>query len=97
MAKNVLRQSARGQECQVRLYQICQGRDETVVLAHLGGGGVGGKNWDSAASFCCFECHQVIDFAVKTNLYTSDELRLAHLQGVMRTQSIWIKAGLLKW
>jgi hypothetical protein len=97
MAKNVLRKSARGQECQVRLYQICKGRDETVVLAHLGGGGVGGKGFDIAASFCCFECHQVIDFAVKTNLYTSDELRLAHLQGVMRTQSIWIKAGLLKW
>ena len=97
MAKNVLRKSARGQECQVRLYQICQGLDETVVLAHLPGGGVGGKGFDIAASFCCFQCHDVIDGRVQTDLYTKDDLMLAHLQGVMRTQSIWIKAGLLKW
>ena len=97
MAKNILRQSARGQQCQVRLYQICKGHDETVVLAHLGGAGVGGKNWDSAAAFCCFDCHSIVDNRVQTDLYTQDEIKLAHLQGVMRTQSIWIKQGLLKW
>lgn len=94
---NKLRQSARGQECQVRLYQICRGRNDTVILAHLPGGGVGGKGFDTAASFCCFECHDAIDGRVQTDLYTQDEIKLAHLQGVMRTQSIWIKQGLLKW
>jgi hypothetical protein len=94
---NKLRQSARGQECQVRLYQICRGRNDTVILAHLPGGGVGGKGFDTAASFCCFECHDAIDGRVQTDLYTQDDLTLAHLQGVMRTQSIWIKEGILKW
>ena len=94
---NKLRQSARGQECQVRLYQICRGRNDTVILAHLPGGGIGGKGFDTAASFCCFECHDAIDGRVQTDLYSKDQLTLAHLQGVMRTQSIWIKEGILKW
>ncbi len=31
-----LRKEARGRECQVRIYGICNGNPETTVLAHTG-------------------------------------------------------------
>jgi len=36
-------ESARGQECQVRIPGICSHDPETVVFAHLNGGGMGMK------------------------------------------------------
>jgi len=41
-----LRKSAKGQECLVRIPGICNRRTETVVLAHLNGGGMGMKASD---------------------------------------------------
>lgn len=88
------RDSARGQECQVRLPGICSGNDEETILAHLNGGGMGMKKNDIHASFCCASCHNVLDGRVPT-MYDRDTLELAHRQGVERTQDIWIKSGLL--
>ena len=31
-----LRKEARGRECQVRIYGVCNGNPETTVLAHYG-------------------------------------------------------------
>jgi len=90
MAK--LRKEAKGRDCLVRLPGICSFNPETVVLAHLGGAGMGIKRDDMIGSWTCHACHAAIDGAVKSN-YTKDELELMHLQGMVRTLEALIKEG----
>lgn len=90
-----LRDSARGQECQIRIPGICNHDNETVVLAHLNGGGMSTKHSDLFASFACSSCHDAIDGRIQTK-YFNDELDLMLLQGMVRTQQIWLDEGLVK-
>ncbi len=89
-----LRQSARGRECQVRIPGICNHNPETVVLAHIGGAGIGRKSDDIHGAFCCSACHDAIDGRSNTEYHRS-ALKLLHLEGVVRTQEIWRREGLL--
>ena len=93
-----IRKSARGQQCQIRLIGICNHNPETVVLAHYrmaGTCGMGMKPNDIQAAYACSRCHDAVDGRLKTDL-TRDELQTAFAEGVMRTQQILIKQGLLK-
>lgn len=93
-----IRKSARGQQCQIRLIGICNHNPETVVLAHYrmaGTCGMGIKPSDIKAAYACDSCHSAVDGRLKTDL-SRDELRTAFAEGVMRTQQILIKKGLLK-
>lgn len=88
-----LRNSARGRECQVRLQDICNHNPETTVLAHLNGGGMGTKHSDLMAAFACSACHDEIDR--RTMNFGAQYVRLAHLEGIMRTLQIWLDEGLV--
>ena len=88
-----LRDSARGQPCLVRLPGICNHDPATTVLAHLNGGGTGTKHSDLLASFACSSCHDEIDR--KTMYFEADYVKLAHMEGVARTQQYWLDAGLV--
>ena len=93
-----IRKSARGQQCQIRLIGICNHNSETVVLAHYrmaGTCGMGMKPSDIQAAYACSRCHDASDGRLKTDL-SPDELQTAFAEGVMRTQQILIKQGLLK-
>ena len=93
-----IRESARGQQCQIRLVGICNHNPETVVLAHYrmaGTCGMGMKPNDIQAAYACSQCHDAVDGRLKTE-YTHEELQTAFAEGVMRTQQILIKQGLLK-
>ncbi|HGC4074002.1 TPA: DUF1364 domain-containing protein [Escherichia coli] len=93
-----LRKEARGRECQVRIYGVCNGNPETTVLAHYRMAGTCGtaiKPHDMQAAIACSSCHDLIDGRVKTSDYTKEELRLMHAEGVFRTQEIWRKEGYL--
>ncbi|MGQ0285838.1 DUF1364 domain-containing protein [Pasteurellaceae bacterium 22721_9_1] len=97
MAKIDLRKKAKGRECQVRLVGICNHNPETTVLAHYrmaGLNGIGQKPDDVFGAFCCLTCHNAIDGRVRTS-YTREELRLAHAEGVFRTQAILRQEGKL--
>lgn len=92
-----LRDSARGQECQVRIPDVCNGNPDTVVLAHYrmaGTCGTGIKPPDFMASWCCSSCHDVLDGRQKNDLPKTVK-DLMHLEGVMRTQQHWIAKGLI--
>ena len=89
-----IRKSAKGEECQVRLSGICNFNPETVVFAHLGGGGMGGKMPDIFGAYCCSSCHDAVDYRVKVGL-TKKELALDFYHGMVRTQLILIDKGLL--
>lgn len=85
--------SARGQPCLVRLPGICNHDPATTVLAHLNGGGMGTKHSDLMGAFACSACHDEIDR--KTMLCNADYVKLAHLEGMVRTQQIWLDSGLV--
>ena len=83
------RKSAKGQPCMVRIPGVCNGNPETTVLAHYrlaGYCGTGLKPDDDMAAWACFECHQAVDRRAHRDL-EYDFVRLAHAEGVMRTQA----------
>jgi hypothetical protein len=95
MSASKLRKAARGRYCTVRIPGACNHDPETVVLAHLGGGGMGRKRHDLHGAWCCSSCHDAIDGRQKSE-HTFDELRLMHLEGVIRTQEALIDEGFIK-
>lgn len=67
----------------------CDGGGETTVLAHYrlaGYCGTGMKPPDTMGAFCCFACHEAIDGRRFIPGHDRDRVRLAHAEGVMRTQ-----------
>lgn len=90
-----IRRSAQGQQCQVRVPGVCNNNTDTVVLAHLNGGGMGAKAGDHEAAYCCADCHTWLDGGYAQT--TPKELRdLWHLEAVIRTQRLLIEQGLIK-
>jgi hypothetical protein len=93
-----LRQEARGRPCQVRLPGICNGDDFSTVLAHVrlaGVTGMGQKAPDLLAAWCCAACHNEADR--RTRELETDFVRLAFLEGVIRTQNLLYREGKVKW
>ena len=98
MAKANLRRAARGRECTLRLPGICNGDPETVVLAHIRRGGVGGvglKPPDACAVLACSACHDALDRRNTMGGYTRDDLDSYTLEALCRTLALWSKEGLL--
>ncbi len=88
--------SARGKECQVRIPGVCNSNPETVVFAHLNGGGMGMKHSDIHGSYTCSACHEWLDGGyVKEDIprHVRDAM---HWGGMLRTQIIMIGNGVLK-
>lgn len=60
----LLRNSANGQACTLRLPGVCNGETATTVLAHLrkfGAGGVNMKPSDLRGVYACSDCHDALD------------------------------------
>lgn len=94
---NKLTKEARGRECQIRLPGICNHNPETTVLTHYrmaGTCGVGMKPNNLQAAWGCSACHDECDR--RTRKMDNEEVRLAHAEGVLRTQAILIKEGKVK-
>ena len=91
--------SARGQNCTIRIPNVCNHNPETTVFCHVSGvrfgHGMAQKVNDIFGAYCCSSCHDAIDGRTPTQ-YKRTELKLMHLEGVIETQSILIKEGLIK-
>lgn len=94
MKNRKLRNSARGQDCTVRIPGVCNFDPATTVLAHINGGGMGMKNENYLGSFTCSACHDMIDGRAKSS-FSKEQVKLWHWEGVERTWAIWIKMGLI--
>ncbi|MNJ38177.1 hypothetical protein D3C77_330180 [compost metagenome] len=95
MKQSKLTKAARGRECQVRIPGVCNGDPETTVLAHYrmsGTCGVGMKPNDLQGAWACSACHDACDGRAKT-MFSHDELRFMHLEGVVRTLDILVSEG----
>ncbi len=94
-----LRDYAAGQPCLIVEDGVCNGNTETTVLAHwrqVGISGGGMKAPDLLAAFACSACHDFVDG--RSHFHVNRAVReLAHLRGIMRTQSLLIERGLVTW
>jgi hypothetical protein len=88
-----LRDSARGQDCTLRLTGICNHDPETTVLAHLPSpvSGMGTKSDDWHGVFACSACHAALD----QHDYDPRDIDRNMLVALQRTQKIWFETGLL--
>lgn len=90
-----IRNSARGQECQVRMPGVCNRNNETVILAHVGkGSGMGQKCDDIHATYACSACHDVIDGRVRIGDPRIN--RLYAYDAMIRTQKLLLEQELIK-
>jgi hypothetical protein len=81
----------------VRLPDICNHNSETTVLAHIrlsGVSGMGMKADDLLGAWACSACHDAVDRRFRTDL-DRDYVRLAHLEGMVRTIAQLRKEGLI--
>lgn len=90
---NKLRQSARGQDCLVRLPGVCSFNPEKTIWSHYrgsaGGKGLSLKSHDLAGAYCCTDCDAVYDGQRKRPPGVSKaDVDLAWLQGHMRSLPI---------
>ena len=91
-----LRDSARGEECTLRIYPYCNGNPETVVLCHLpSGSGMGQKSPDWFAVYGCSSCHDIIDGRVYKG-FTNEEQEMFSTNALFRTWDRMIEKGVIK-
>lgn len=94
-----LRKLAHLEDCTIRVPGYCNANPETVVLCHarlIGISGMSLKVPDALGAFGCSDCHAVVD-GQRQSEFTPEQRRLMLLEGVLRTQAIWIQRGLLRW
>lgn len=96
MAQDKYTKSARNQECQIRVPGVCNRNPETTVFAHLNGAGMGYKFPNIIGSYACSSCHDAVDYRANNKNYSEDELKLMLLEGMIRTQMIMIREGILE-
>ena len=100
MGKNSLAskytKSAQYKVCQLRL-EGCLPGTETVVAAHLSGGGMGTKQSDIHIMYACMNCHDIYDGRKSVSPpYLREWLDNEALRAVISTQKIMIKEGVIK-
>ena len=95
MAKHPLREAARGKMCMIQIFGVCNRSHETSVLCHLPGPGVGVKADDIHAAIGCNACHDAVDGRRSVMGCTPCEVKMLFLEGVIRTQKLWLKEGLM--
>ena len=94
-------ESARGEECTVRLPGVCKWLPEHTILSHWprGSGGKGRsiKSIDLTGAYCCTACDAVIDRqAMPPEGMTYEECLIAWMDGHMRTLVILEGKRLIK-
>lgn len=93
-----LRKAAKGRPCMVRIPNVCTHDESTVVLAHFrmsGVSGMGMKANDLLGAWACYSCHAEIDGQTHRSGMSRDELRLAHLEGMVRTIAVLLNENLI--
>ncbi|MGP4843334.1 nuclease domain-containing protein [Marinobacter sp. 1Y8] len=89
-----VRMSAAGEQCLVRVPGVCCGDSQTVVLAHLNGGGMGAKHSDIHGAYACSTCHAWLDGGY-AKTHTRAQRDLIHLEAIVRTQGVLIEKGFI--
>jgi len=97
---SAITQSARGEQCQIRIPGVCNHNPETVVFCHANGSaagkGIGMKSPDILGAYGCSACHAVVDRLVPLPKHlTRDDVKLMFYEGHARTVLRLIEKGLI--
>ncbi len=92
--------SAKGQQCQVRIFSVCNRDPETVVWAHANGSaagkGIGMKSPDLLGAYACHACHDLIDRRRPLPMgINRTDVELAFWSGHARSLCILIDKGIV--
>lgn len=92
-----LTKSAKGRDCQIRLFPYCNENPETVVFCHAPSSskGMSRKSEDWWGAYGCYDCHAVVDGRIKTDI-PKHEIDERFFNAVHDTQKIMFDEGLLK-
>ena len=95
-----IRQSARGEDCDVRIAGVCNFDPATTVWSHYpglaGGRGMGLKSLDACGVYCCSACHDLADDrAPAPHGMTRQDVMLAWHEGHLRSLIKLHSKGLL--
>lgn len=95
--------SARGENCTLRIYGKCNHDPETTVFAHYNGAGMGIKADDIFGVYACSGCHDWLDKKASTKGFghaNVDQFKnrkdAEFLRALMETQRILFDRGLIK-
>ena len=94
--------SARGEDCLIRIIGVCNRDPATTVACHEpAGSGLACKYPDTEIAYGCSACHDEVDGRTryKNNgnpVYTRDSIMLSFYQGARRTRIILIEKELIK-
>ena len=95
-----IRDSARGQECTVAIYGVCNSDTETTVFAHYGEPGekgIGLKPDDTSGAYACSKCHDVLDGRVTSTACYGDVQKTWYwFRACRRTWKLLVENGVLK-
>ncbi|MHB0965518.1 MAG: nuclease domain-containing protein [Bellilinea sp.] len=96
-------ESARNEDCQIRIPGVCNFNPATVVWCHAGGSaagkGLGMKVPDILGAYGCSKCHDAVDnrsWATTWNGYSKEQIRLMFWEGHARSVIILMNKGLIK-
>lgn len=87
-------ESAIGEQCLVRLPNVCSFDAEKTVFAHRNGAGMALKHKDLFGAYCCSSCHAIVDGG-KCDHLTREEILIYFWEGVFRTQQALLEKGLI--
>lgn len=97
--RQAIRDSARGEECTVRLVGVCNFDPATTVWSHYpghaGDRGMGTKSIDVAGCYACAACHDAVDGRTRYPGLDALSLRLAWHEGHLRSLVRLVQKGLL--
>lgn len=89
--------SAKGEDCTLRIAGVCNFNPETTVFAHMNGGGMGTKHNDIHGCYACSDCHDWLDGGwIMSNLMDGAEVECEFLRAMIETQNKLIEKGLVK-
>jgi hypothetical protein len=92
-----IRESAKGEDCTIRIPGVCNGDAATVVLAHLPAMKMGGKSPDFQAAYACSGCHDMVDGRKQPLSHDKRTLQCWFFEGVIDTQKLLVEKGLLSF
>ena len=95
-----VRESARGEQCLVRIPGWCNADPATVVWIHANGSaagkGIGMKSHDLLGAYACSNCHDIVDRRRPTPQgMTREEVELCFHEGHQRSLLRLIEKGIV--
>lgn len=84
--------SAKGEECTLRIPGVCNRDPATTVFAHMNGGGMAYKHHDIHGCYACSKCHALLDSAWGYSMNGKSNL----LRAMTETQCKLLEKGLIK-